>query len=80
MNNADAYTAACLAGLGIIQAPAVGVHLLLQQGLLVEVLPQLVAPPMPQTLLYANRRNLSKRVRVVMDWMAEVVADYVQTV
>ena len=80
VNNADAYTAACLAGLSIIQAPAVGVHLLLTQGLLVEVLPQHVAPPMPQTLLYANRRNLSKRVRVVMDWMAEVVGDYVKTV
>lgn len=80
VNNADAYTAACLAGLGLIQAPAVGVHLLLKQGLLVEVLPQHVALPMPQTLLYANRRNLSKRVRVVMDWMAEVVGDYVQTV
>ncbi|APW41896.1 LysR family transcriptional regulator [Rhodoferax saidenbachensis] len=80
VNNADAYTAACLAGLGLIQAPAVGVHLLLKQGLLVEVLPEHVAPPMPQTLLYANRRNLSKRVRVVMDWMAEVVGDYVRTV
>lgn len=80
VNNAGAYTAACQAGLGIIQAPAVGLRLLLQEGLLVEVLPQHVAPPMSQTLLYANRRNLSKRVRVVMDWMAEVVGDYVQTV
>ncbi|MDR7308289.1 LysR family transcriptional regulator [Rhodoferax saidenbachensis] len=78
VNNAGAYTAACLAGLGIIQAPTVGVHLLLKQGLLVEVLPQHVAPPMPQTLLYAHRRNLSKRVRVVMDWLAEVVGDYVR--
>ena len=80
VNNADAYTAGCLAGLGIIQAPAVGVQLLVKQGLLVEVLPQHVAPPMPQTLLYAHRRNLSKRVRVVMDWMATVVGDYVLTV
>lgn len=80
VNNADAYTAACVAGLGIIQAPVVGVQLLLQQGLLVEVLPQHVAPPMPQTLLYANRRNLSQRVRVVMDWLAEVVGQYAQTV
>lgn len=79
VNNADAYTAACVAGLGIIQAPVVGVQLLLQQGLLVEVLPQHVAPPMPQTLLYANRRNLSQRVRVVMDWLVEVVGNYVQT-
>ncbi len=80
VNTADAYTAACAAGLGIIQAPVVGVRVLVQQGLLVEVLPQHAAPPMPQTLLYANRRNLSQRVRVVMDWLAEVVGDYVQAV
>lgn len=80
VNNADAYISACVAGLGIIQVPAVGVHLLVKQGLLVELLPEYVAPPMPQTLLYANRRNLSKRVRVVMDWLAQVVGDYVQTV
>jgi hypothetical protein len=28
---------------------------------------------MPLNMLYANRRNLSKRVRVVMDWLAVVV-------
>ena len=32
---------------------------------------------MPFTLLYANRRNLSKRVRVVMDWLVEVVQAHV---
>jgi DNA-binding transcriptional LysR family regulator len=73
VNNAEAYTAACLAGLGLIQAPAVGVRDLVARGQLVEVLPRHVASPMPLTLLYANRRNLSKRVRVVMDWLAAVM-------
>lgn len=77
VNNAEAYAAACAAGLGIIQVPSVGVLDLLRRGLLVELLPHHIAPPMPLTLVYANRRNLSKRVRVVMDWMAEVVGDYV---
>jgi DNA-binding transcriptional LysR family regulator len=72
VNNAEAYTAACLAGLGIIQVPAVGVRDLVARGQLVEVLAQHVAPPMPLTLLYANRRNLAKRVRVVMDWLVTV--------
>lgn len=72
VNNAEAYAAACLAGLGIIQVPFIGVQDLIAQGQLVEVLTQHVAPPMPLTLLYANRRNLSKRLRVVMDWLAEV--------
>lgn len=76
VNNAEAYTAACLAGLGLIQVPAMGVQDLITQGRLVAVLPEHVARPMPLTLLYANRRNLSKRVRVVMDWLAGVLGDY----
>lgn len=78
VNNADAYTAACLAGLGIIQSPTVGLQEYLRAGELVAVLPNYTAPPMPLTLLYANRRNLSQRVRVVMDWLALVVAEYLQ--
>lgn len=76
VNNAEAYQAACLAGLGLIQAPAIGVSDLLAQGRLVQVLPQHPARPMPMALLYANRRNLSRRVRTVMDWLAQVVRDH----
>lgn len=74
VNNADAYTAACLAGLGLIQVPVLGVHDLLAQGRLVEVLMQHPAPAMPLALVYANRRNVSQRVRVVMDWLAGVLS------
>jgi hypothetical protein len=35
---------------------------------------------MPLNLLYVHRRNLSRRVRVVMDWLAEVVAAHLRTV
>lgn len=73
VNNAEAYMAACLAGLGIIQVPRLGVVDLLARGELVEVLPALAAPAMPLTLIYANRRNVPRRVRAVMDWLAEVV-------
>lgn len=73
VNNAEAYTSACIAGLGIIQVPAVGVHDVIAGGLLKEFMPRHGARPMPVTLLYANRRNLSARVRVVMDWVAGVV-------
>ncbi|XDF35741.1 LysR family transcriptional regulator [Paracidovorax avenae] len=76
VNNAEAYIAGCLAGLGIIQVPRLGVVDLLAQGALVEVLPQHAAPPMPLTLMYANRRNLPRRVRAVMDWLAEVVGEH----
>lgn len=80
VNNAEAYVAACMAGLGIIQVPCVGVREVLRSGQLVELLPQHVAPPMPLTLVYANRRNLSQRVRVVMDWLALVVDEYLHAV
>lgn len=80
VNNAEAYMAGCLAGLGLIQVPHLGVVDLLARGDLVEVLPQLAAPPMPLTLVYANRRNLPRRVRTVMDWLAQVVAEHLAQV
>lgn len=76
VNNALAYQSACLAGLGIIQVPAPGVRALLASGQLIAILPQYEARPMPLSLVYANRRNLSGRVRVVMDWLAEVLEGY----
>lgn len=76
VNNADAYQAACLAGLGLTQAPESGVRHLLDRGELVEVLPEFRAAPMPVTLLYAHRRNLPRRARVFMDWLAEALAPH----
>lgn len=73
VNNSDAYNAACLAGLGLMQAPVLGVREHLASGALVEVLPNYRPEPMPAWLLYAHRRNLPKRVRIFMDWMAEVL-------
>ncbi|MDO8458068.1 MAG: LysR family transcriptional regulator [Burkholderiaceae bacterium] len=78
VNNAEAYQTACLAGLGLIQAPLPGARELLEHGRLVEVLPEYTARPMPLSLVYANRRNLPARVRVVMDWLSQVLERYVQ--
>jgi DNA-binding transcriptional LysR family regulator len=73
VNNSDAYDAACRAGLGLIQAPELGLREHLASGALVEVLPQYRPEPMPVSLLYAHRRNLPKRVRVFMNWLDGVV-------
>ena len=73
VNNSDAYNAACLAGLGLIQAPEIGVREHLARGTLVEVLPNYRPEPMSVSLLYAHRRNLPKRVRVFMEWVASVL-------
>ncbi|MEB6634466.1 LysR family transcriptional regulator [Kluyvera cryocrescens] len=77
VNSTETYHAACLAGLGIIQAPRVGVRDALHGGKLVEILPQYRAAPMPVSLLYPHRRNLSRRVHLFMEWLSAALQDYV---
>jgi DNA-binding transcriptional LysR family regulator len=76
VNNAESYQASCLAGLGIIQVPSIGALPFIGSGELVEVLPEYQAEPMPVSLLYAHRRNLSQRVKVFMAWMTEMMEPY----
>ncbi len=78
VNSGEAYSAAALAGLGIIQVPRLGARLALAAGTLVEVLPACVAEPMPVTLLYAQRRHLPRRVAAFMDWIAALVTPELQ--
>lgn len=73
VNSGEAYSAAALAGLGIIQVPRLGARVALAAGTLVEILPECVAEPMPVTLLYAQRRHLPRRVAAFMDWLAALV-------
>jgi DNA-binding transcriptional LysR family regulator len=76
VNGTDAYQAAAIAGLGIIQAPALGLQRLLAQGSLVLVMPEFTASPMPVSLLYANRRQLAPRVQAVMAWLTDLLTPY----
>lgn len=76
VNNSQAYHAACLAGYGLIQVPIHGVQPLLQSSELVSVLPDFHAPDLPVSLVYANRKHLSRRVTVFMDWLATEVRHY----
>lgn len=76
VNNSEAYNAAALAGLGIVQVPRVGIERCLRQGHLQQILTNYAIEPMPVNLLYAKRRNLSRRTRVFMDWLAIEVKEY----
>ena len=76
VNNSEAYLAACLAGLGIIQSPDVALRPLLRAGQLIEVLPQYRPAPMPISLLYANRRHLPRRVQAFMAWIRGLMQRY----
>ena len=78
VNNSDSYTAACIAGLGLIQAPAAGLQPLIDAGRLVEVMPDCRAEPMPVSLLYANRRNLPRRVQAFMAWITQVLQPHLE--
>lgn len=77
VNSTETYHAACLAGLGIIQVPRVGVKDALRSKKLVEILPQHRAQPMPVSLIYPHRRNLSRRVHLFMEWLTGVMKTYV---
>jgi DNA-binding transcriptional LysR family regulator len=74
VNNADAYEAACLAGLGIIQVPHIGVTDLLAEKKLIAVLPRHNASPMPVHILYSSRRVMSRRLRAVIEWLSSLLA------
>jgi LysR family transcriptional regulator, regulator for bpeEF and oprC len=71
VNQADAYVACCEAGLGFIQLPRYHVQRQLADGSLREVLAHHRPPPMPVSVLYPHHRQLSPRVRVFVDWVAD---------
>jgi DNA-binding transcriptional LysR family regulator len=68
VNNAEAYIACCLAGLGLIQVPAYDAHDHIAAGDLVEVMPELRAMPMPLSILYPHRQHLSRRLQAFIEW------------
>ncbi|PIJ49894.1 LysR family transcriptional regulator [Erwinia sp. OLTSP20] len=73
VNNRLTYHNACLAGLGIIQAPAASFHPALQAKQVVEVMPRFSAQPVPLSLRYPQRRNLSRRTHVFMEWLSQTL-------
>jgi len=74
VNSADGYLAACEAGYGLIQTPYYHVARQLDEGRLCEVLAKVPPPVMPLTALYPPHRQLSRRVRVFVDWLVELCA------
>lgn len=72
VNDADAYHAAAFAGLGIIQVPRYAVLDAIADGRLREVLQPWAPEPMPVSAVYPAHRQLSPRVRVFVDFLAEL--------
>ena len=78
VNSSENYLAAGLAGLGIIQIPRIAVREALRAGRLIEVLPGYRAEPLSLSLVYPQRRELSRRVNLFMQWLAGVMKEHRQ--
>lgn len=74
VTNAEAYQACCEQGLGLIQAPRYNLQRQLKDKSLVVLLPKFPPPPMPVSILYPHHRQLSPRVRVFVEWVAQRLA------
>ncbi|MCB9586205.1 MAG: LysR family transcriptional regulator [Polyangiaceae bacterium] len=73
VNTSDAYSAACVAGLGMVQVPRIGMTARLASGEVVDVLPDFRCAPMPVVILQTHGRRPPQRVRAVMDWIMEAL-------
>jgi len=76
VSDAPNYLACALAGHGLIQVPRVAVQTLLRDGGLVEVLKDWSSPAVPVSLLYPQHRQVPARLRVFIDWVAQVYREY----
>jgi DNA-binding transcriptional LysR family regulator len=72
VDNSEAYIAAGLAGLGIMQGMNLFLQPYIDRGLLVEVLPEYRSPDRKLSLLYPHR-HLSRKVRVFTEWLESLV-------
>lgn len=73
VNDGNAYVSAALAGLGVVQAPLFMVQEHVASGALKPVLAEWSADPIPLYVVYPPNRHLSNRLRVFVDWVAELV-------
>ena len=78
VNSVQTYEAAGVAGLGLIQAPLLAIGRYLENGALIELLPEFQRKPLDVSLVVAHRRNLSRRVRAFMKWIENVLAPYLE--
>jgi DNA-binding transcriptional LysR family regulator len=76
VNSVQTYYAAGVAGIGLIQASRSRLGPFIESGELVEVLPDFRPAPLPVWLVVAHRHNLSRRVRVFMEWLEQVLTPY----
>lgn len=76
VNDSDAYLEALLVGMGVAQIPALSICPHLKAGRLELVLDDWCVDPLPLHVVYPQNRHLSAKVRVFVEWVADVLADH----
>jgi LysR family transcriptional regulator for bpeEF and oprC len=76
VNDSTAYQSAGLSGLGVVRMATVTAAPFLASGQLVRLLPDWLCDPMPVQVVYPQNRHLSAKVRVFVEWIADLFAQY----
>lgn len=76
VNDSNAYTAAGLAGLGIVQMPNFLMEPMIQDGRFEMILGDWTSDPLPVHVVYPQNRHLSAKVRVFVEWVAELFSNH----
>ncbi|WP_081075372.1 LysR family transcriptional regulator [Burkholderia anthina] len=76
VDDADAYLSCGLAGIGILKESSFSMMPHIETGALRRILTDYTSPTRPVSILYAPNRNLPKRVRVFIDWIADLYAQH----
>ncbi|NVM77120.1 LysR family transcriptional regulator for bpeEF and oprC [Duganella sp. SG902] len=76
LNDTNSYTAAGLAGLGIVQIPNFWMESMIKDGRLETILDGWVSDPVPVHVVYPQNRHLSAKVRVFVEWIAELFSNH----
>jgi LysR family transcriptional regulator for bpeEF and oprC len=76
LEDENSYVAAAEAGLGIAQIPAFVLKESMERGALDLVLGDWFPEPWPLYVVYPQHRHLSGRIRVFVDWVAEMLGDH----
>jgi LysR family transcriptional regulator for bpeEF and oprC len=76
LDDENSYLAAAEAGLGIAQIPAFVLKEAMERGSLELVLGDWFPEPAPLNVVYPENRHLSSKIRVFVDWVAELFSEH----
>jgi LysR family transcriptional regulator for bpeEF and oprC len=76
VNDSNAYIAAGLAGLGIVQMANFMMEQMLRDGRFEALLSDWTSDPLPIHVVYPQNRHLSAKVRVFVEWVAELFSNH----